>query len=78
MTSADLFVQPSFTENFANAVIENLSVSACFNYRKKLGSLSMCWKIIWAGLVVRRASSIFLKVIEDIFYKKEELINIEK
>jgi glycosyltransferase involved in cell wall biosynthesis len=77
MVSADLFVQPSFTENFANAVIENLSVGTPVLVSEKVGLAQYVLENNLGWTCGTNANSI-AKVIEDIFYKKEELINIRK
>jgi glycosyltransferase involved in cell wall biosynthesis len=77
MASADLFVQPSFTENFANAVIENLSVGTPVLVSEKVGLAQYVLENNLGWTCGTNANSI-AKVVEDIFYKKEELINIRK
>lgn len=77
IASADLFVQPSFTENFANSVIETLSVGTPVLVSEKVGLARYVVENNLGWTCGTNADSI-AKAIEGIFYKKEELNNIRK
>lgn len=77
LASADLLVLPSFTENFANAVIETLSTGTAVLVSEKVGIASYVLENKLGWMCGTDADSI-AKTLIDICNKKEELITIRK
>ncbi len=77
LAAADLFVQPSFTENFANAVIETLSIGTPVLVSEKVGIADYV-KEKQLGWTCGTDTDAIALAIEKIFSQKEALSNIRK